>query len=86
MTDEPLEIGGLVRENRQLRAALGTLLDELERSSGTSVDVTAVREQMPAAPGERDPIDPPWEREGYDSKAAWLDARKKGSRNTGDRA
>lgn len=72
MSQEPIETGKIVQENRQLRAALETLLDELEASSGTSVDVAAVREQMPIPPGERNPIKPPWERDGYESKQAWI--------------
>lgn len=75
MSQEPIETGKIVQENRQLRAALETLMDEIEQSN-SSVDTTAAREQMPTAPGEQRPIKPPWERDGYESKQAWVDEQR----------
>lgn len=79
----------LLRDNRQLRAALTQLLDELESSgvakghgddpdSGPNCD--CVREAIPDLPGHGDrageAIQPPWEREGYETKNAWLSEKR----------
>ena len=69
----------LVQENKQLRRALETLLDELEEDG--PVDTSRVREKMPA--NDRDRIQPPWEREGYDSKQAWLNDRRESNGDHG---
>ena len=60
----------VAQENKQLRRALETLLDELEGDGPP--DTARVREKMPA---NRDTIKPPWEREGFDSKDEWLEQR-----------
>lgn len=89
MTGESrLNTARLVAENRQLRATLEELLDELE-SSGTAKghgenpdrgpDCECVREALPDTPGhgnrEDEGIQPPWEREGYNSKGEWIKDR-----------
>ncbi len=58
----------LVQENRQLKNALNTLLDELEGDG--QPDTSKVREEMPN--NDRDKIKPPWEREGFENKDEWL--------------
>ncbi len=58
----------LVKENRQLKRTLETLLDELE--SDGPPDTSKVREQLPD--GDRDKIKPPWERDGFETKDEWL--------------
>lgn len=52
--------GDLFRENRELRRTLERLLEELEGTGDP--DLARVREEMPAPPGERNPIVPPNER------------------------
>lgn len=59
MSQEPIELGKIVQENRQLRAALETLMDEIDASDGGATDTTPAREKMPTPPGESDPIKPP---------------------------
>jgi len=57
-------------------------IDELERTVNTlcaelikdgRVSPSAIREELPSK--NRDEIVPPWIRNGYDSKQAWLDDR-----------
>lgn len=64
------------RENRQLRAALQELLSQFE--DVPDVDCERVRDRMPDSPGEKNPIRPPWERKGYESKEVWLADKKDG--------
>lgn len=70
MPEEALSQSRVAVENRQLRAALEELIQQIESGSP---DMSTVRDKMPSDPGDKDPIQPPWEREGYDSKQAWLD-------------
>lgn len=69
--EKPIKMARLRQENKHLRDALETLLAELE--SKGNADISRVREKMPLSEREKSPIQPPWEREGYDSKQAWLD-------------
>ena len=62
----------IVQENKQLRRALETLLDELE--GGVPVDTSRVREKMPS--NDQDTITPPWERDGFDNKDEWREQRE----------
>ncbi|WP_436924951.1 hypothetical protein [Halosimplex amylolyticum] len=55
MKTEKASYGELMRENRQLRAALEEVLTALEESN-TNADTTAARERMPDPPGQRRPI------------------------------
>lgn len=85
MTEKPIGIGRVVAENRRLRDAIKSLIDELESSesvdtvrgggltdSETAVDTEKIRERLPPEPDDSDPIEPPWERDGFDSKSEWL--------------
>lgn len=83
MNESEIDVAELERENRRLRAALETLIDQMEASNDVvtdpsqgGVDLAAVRDAMPLAPGESNPIAPPWEREGYESKDAWMADRE----------
>ena len=62
----------VAQENKQLRRALETLLDELEGDG--PVDTSRVRERMPS--NDRDKILPPWERDGYEEKDEWMEQRR----------
>ncbi len=68
MTQDRINEAELAIENRRLRRALETLLDELEQ--GGQPDLSRVRDKLPQR--NRDGIQPPWEREGFDSKDEWL--------------
>jgi hypothetical protein len=59
----------LRQENRQLKNALKELLRELEQDEGNNIDCDCVRDALPSEA----PITPPWERDGYDSKEAWME-------------
>lgn len=76
-------------ELRQVREAVGRVLDDYERTARTLDAVTeqvdgieptnhegnvqALKsELLDALQNDSDSITPPWEREGYESKAAWL--------------
>jgi len=91
MTDTTREktAGELRIELRQVREAVGRVLDDYERTARTLDAVTeqvdgieptnhadnvqALRsELLDALKKEDDSITPPWEREGYESKAEWL--------------
>lgn len=67
--------GDLVVENRQLQRALDVLLTEMEEKN-YKVNTSKVREKMPDTHNNRNAIQPPWEREGYESKQAWLDDKR----------
>lgn len=73
MKEKQIKISEIRRENRQLRSTIEMLLEEIE--SDGPVECDCVREKMPEHPGKKDPIEPPWEREGYDSKEAWIEDR-----------
>lgn len=67
--------------DRQERA-IETLLDALEDAAGGPRDLSAVRDELPdSAPEARrgqdrgGGIQSPWEREGFENKREWLDAR-----------
>jgi hypothetical protein len=95
MTHEKREksAGELRIELRQVREAVGEILDDYERTAETLDIVTAQvdgveptdhasnvqalkSDLLNALQTDADSIDPPWEREGYDSKQAWLDAQE----------
>jgi len=83
MKDNRQDSGDLMRENRQLKKTIHALLDELDTVAG--VDTNAVREGLPAVVTESEKIRPPWEREGYEDKQAWLVDREGGDESgTGD--
>jgi hypothetical protein len=84
--------GELRIELRQVRGAVGAILDDYEQTAETLDSVTAQvngldatdhaanvqalkGDLLDALQTEADSIDPPWVREGYDSKQAWLDAQ-----------
>jgi len=86
-------VGELRIELRQVREAVGEVLDDYERTAETLDSVTARVDGLEATDHARnvqalkgglldalhteaDSIDPPWEREGYESKQAWLDAQE----------
>lgn len=68
------DYGRLVRENRRLREATRLLLDELEAAQGGPSDLSDVRDALPDPPGKGsdEGISPPWERDGYETKQAWM--------------
>ena len=66
----------LADENKRLRSALEALLAEIEDDPTTTIDTGRVRELLDAGGGGRNEIQPPWEREGYEDKQAWLDDRR----------
>jgi hypothetical protein len=85
--------GELRIELRQVREAVGEVLDDYERTAETLDRVTAQvggldatdhasnvqalkDDLLNALEQESDTITPPWEREGYESKQAWLDAQE----------
>jgi hypothetical protein len=75
MTNESkISTAELKRENRQLREAIECLCDCLEDTQNAPNPERA-REAVGRAKSE-DRIAPPWEREGYESKEAWLDAQE----------
>ena len=74
MMEERIHPSDLKRENRQLRQAFETLLEEIEKEGPTDCD--CVRDEMPDNWGEKNPIEPPWEREGYDEKEEWLEKKR----------
>lgn len=69
--EKQLNVARLKRENEQLRDALDALLSEVE-ASNVKIDTTPARDSIPAPKAEREPIEPPWKRQGYDSKADWM--------------
>jgi hypothetical protein len=90
---EEKSAGELRIELRQVRAAVGGILDDYEQTAKTldavtaqvdgldatdhSANVQALKTDLfDALQTEADSIDPPWVREGYDSKQAWLDAQE----------
>jgi len=86
MNEDRARYGDLLRENRQLKRTLDSLLDELDAVPAVNVD--AVREELPdVVDEEREGIQPPWEHEGYASKQDWLQDRENdqgGDENAGD--
>lgn len=62
------------QENRRLKKAIETLLEEIESSGKTDTD--RVRGELNQGRGPA----PPWEREGYESKQEWL-ADKRGGQS-----
>jgi len=85
--------GELRIELRQVREAVGAILDDYEATAQTldavteQVDGTEAtnhasnvqslkRDLLDALEQESDTITPPWERGGYDSKQAWVDAQE----------
>lgn len=76
-TTESIDQGELVAETRQLRKAVESLVDELE---GGQHDLEHVRDALPASPAEKQPIGPPWEREGME-KDEWLESKRGGPNN-----
>jgi hypothetical protein len=88
-TDEKTA-GELRIELRQVREAVGQILDDYEQTAQTLDAVTAEvsgveatahgadvqqlkDELLLALQSDADGIDPPWERQGYATKQAWLD-------------
>jgi len=89
---QPEKTAGELRiELRQVREAVGAVLDDYEATAQTldavteqvdGLDATDHASNVQALKGdlldaleqESDSIIPPWEREGYESKQAWLDA------------
>jgi len=95
MTHEQREktAGELRIELRQVREAVGAVLDDYETTAQTLDAVTAQvdgldatdhsghvqalkTDLLDALQTDADSIDPPWEREGYDSKQTWLDEQE----------
>lgn len=60
----------LVLENRKLRTAFHKLLDEIEKSQ-LNINVSEIRKEAPSRPADNT-IKPPWERQGYKNKQAWM--------------
>lgn len=71
MKRERLDAADVQRENRQLRAALKELLDQLDDEP--KIDCDRIRDLMPGGEGDQNGIQPPWEREGYDKKQEWIE-------------
>lgn len=69
MIEEPVNEAELAIENRQLKNAMNTLLEEIE--SDGSIDTRRVRDVMPDQSNNQ--IKPPWERDGFETKQEWLD-------------
>lgn len=92
--EQPEKTAGELRiELRQVRQAVGAVLDDYEQTAKTldavtaqasgveatdhAADVKALKSDLlQALQTDADTITPPWEREGYDSKQAWLDAQQ----------
>lgn len=70
MNESRIDMDTLVQENKALKQTLNTLLDELD-ASNTTVDTDAIRDELP----DQASITPPWDRQGYQSKQAWLEDR-----------
>jgi len=85
--------GELRIELRQVREAVGAVLDDYEATAQTLDAVTAQvdgveptdhasnvqalkGDLLDALEQESDSITPPWEREGYETKQAWLNAQE----------
>jgi len=64
----------LKEENRQLREAIECLCDCLEGDNSSPTPDRA-RDALGKAK-QSDEIKPPWKREGYKSKEAWLDSKR----------
>lgn len=77
MTEETkFNTGELLRENRMLRDALNELLDEIENSNSmATIDTSKVRNKVPSQEDNRESLEPPWVRDGFDTKQEWLDNR-----------
>jgi len=92
--EQPEKTAGELRiELRQVREAVGAVLDDYEQTAETLDSVTAQVDGLEptdhasnvqalksnlldALEDEADSITPPWKREGYESKQAWLDAQE----------
>lgn len=70
-TDKALGATEQFQQLRQLETALEQLIEEANLSSEAE---QRVRDKMPT-PSKPENAGPPWEREGYESKQAWLEAR-----------
>jgi len=56
--------------------AVTAQVDGLDATDHASNVQTLKSDLLDALQAEADSIDPPWEREGYESKTAWLDAQE----------
>ena len=84
MTEQPINIAELRQENEQLRNAVEKLVYEIEaqrRMDNYDIPTGHARADLPESKSERDPILPPWEREGFDSKEEWQAAQDDAQRD-----
>jgi len=75
-TEEELSTAELRRENRRLREAIECLCDCLEQTQNAPNPERARTALGKAKSG--DEIQPPWGREGYDSKGEWIEDKRGG--------
>lgn len=71
MNYNPLNMAELRQQNEQLREAVEKLVYELEaqrRMNNLDVPTDDAREVLPDPKRKRSPIQPPWEREDFDTK------------------
>ena len=73
---ERLSPADIYRENRKLRRVVEALLDEIEDEDSLGIDCDCLRSELPEHPAEKHDRRPKWEREGYETKEAWMEARE----------
>lgn len=71
MSNEESLLMELRRENKRLRSAVECLINEMETDERYP-DPSEAKKQL----DDRNGASPPWEREGYESKQAWLDGKQ----------
>jgi len=72
-------VGEILHDYEQTAQTLDSVtaqVDGLEATDHASNVQSLKVDLLDALQTEADSIDPPWEREGYDSKQAWLDAQE----------
>jgi len=72
-------VGAILNDYEQTAQTLDAVTAQVDGLDATdhASDVQALKSDLlDALQTETDSIDPPWVREGYDSKQAWLDAQE----------
>ena len=72
-------VGAILNDYEQTAQTLDAVTERVDGLNATdhAGDVQALKSDLlDALQTESDSIDPPWEREGYESKQAWLDTQE----------
>lgn len=72
-------VGAILNDYEQTAETLDAVTEQVDGLDATdhANNVQALKSDLlDALQTEADRIDPPWEREGYESKQAWLDAQE----------